>query len=128
MMQYRTIYLKDTGEIVRVMRMNDEMLDSNLANNPQWASLDMQTLNYRQKRVDLDTLQIVDLVISQDIAEYIRSKRANLLRNSDWTQMQDSPLSEEQKTAWAAYRQALRDMPDTQRVNSVEEIVWPTKP
>lgn len=128
MMQYRTIYLKDTGEIVRVMRMNDEMLDSNLANNPQWASLDMQTLNYRQKRVDLDTLQIVDLVISQDIAEYIRSKRANLLRNSDWTQMQDSPLSEEQKAAWAVYRQALRDMPDTQQVNSVEEIVWPTKP
>ena len=128
MMQYRTIYLKDTGEIVRVMRMNDAMLDSNLANNPQWASLDMQTLNYRQKRVDLDTLQIVDTTISPNIADYIRSKRANLLRNSDWTQMTDSPLSEEQKAAWAVYRQALRDMPDTVSVNTVEEIVWPTKP
>lgn len=128
MTHYRTIYHKDTGEIVRVMRMNDEMLASNLANNPHWASIDIQTLDYRQKRVDLDTLQIIDAAIIPIIADYIRSKRANLLRNSDWTQMTDSPLSEEQKAAWAVYRQALRDMPDTVSVNTVEEIVWPTKP
>ena len=46
----------------------------------------------------------------------------------DWTQMTDSPLGEEQKAAWAVYRQALRDMTDTQLVNTVEEIVWPTRP
>ena len=128
MMQYRTIYNNQTGEIVRVMRMSDEMLAANLVNNPTWSSIDAETANYRQKRVDLDTLQIVDLVISHDIADYIRSKRANLLRNSDWTQMADSPLSDAQKTAWATYRQALRDMPDTQLVNTIDEIVWPIEP
>ena len=128
-MQYRTIYLKDTGEIVRVMRMSDEMLDSNLANNPLWASIDIQTLNYRQKRVDLDTLQIIDAAITPAVADYIRSKRANLLRSSDWTQMPDSPLDEAKKAEWAAYREALRDLPDEQgSVNSVDEIVWPVRP
>ena len=127
-MQYRTIYNNQTGEIVRVMRMSDDMLAANLVNNPTWSSINADTSNYRQKRVDLDTLQVIDLVISHDIADYIRSKRANLLRNSDWTQMADSPLSDAQKTAWATYRQALRDMPDTQLVNTIDEIVWPIEP
>jgi hypothetical protein len=128
MTQYRTIYNKDTGEIVRVMRMNDDMLATNLSNNPHWAYINAETLNYRQKRVDLTTLQIVDAPILPDIAEYIRSKRANLLLTSDWTQAADSPLSDAKKAEWAAYRQALRDMPATQQVNSIEEIVWPTRP
>lgn len=127
-MQYRTIYNNQTGEIVRVMRMSDDMLAANLVNNPTWSSINAETSNYKQKRVDLDTLQIVDTIISPNIADYIRSKRANLLRSSDWTQMTDSPLGEEQKAAWAVYRQALRDMTDTQLVNTVEEIVWPTRP
>lgn len=43
----------------------------------------------------------------------MRQMRDMLLRNSDWTQMPDSPLSNEQKQAWATYRQALRDFPST---------------
>ena len=109
--------------------MNDAMLAKNLANNPHWAHLDGYIDNASKKRINLDTMQIEDRPVFQpNIADYIRSKRANLLRSSDWTQMQDSPLSEEQKAAWATYRQALRDMTDTQQVNSVEEIVWPIKP
>jgi hypothetical protein len=42
--------------------------------------------------------------------------------------MPDSPLSEAKRAEWAAYRQALRDLPETQAVNSVEEIVWPARP
>jgi len=33
------------------------------------------------------------------------------LRECDWTQFADSPLTVEQKQAWATYRQALRDLP-----------------
>lgn len=36
--------------------------------------------------------------------------RDSLLEESDWTQMPDSPLSEERKGAWAEYRQELRDI------------------
>ena len=40
----------------------------------------------------------------------LRATRNKLLDDSDWTQMNDSPLSNELKTAWATYRQSLRDI------------------
>ena len=42
----------------------------------------------------------------------LRRIRNALLRDSDWTQFNDSPMSEEQKQAWVVYRQALRDLPN----------------
>ena len=56
----------------------------------------------------------------------LRSKRATLLNKSDWTQVPDSPLSDEQKAAWATYRQQLRDLPSN--TTDVFNIVWPTQP
>ena len=66
----------------------------------------------------------------------IRSERDRLLGESDWTQYADSPLTTEQKTAWAAYRTLLRDFPatfidedgETVLVTILDPIVWPTKP
>lgn len=55
----------------------------------------------------------------------LRSERDSLLKESDWTQMPDSPLTEEQKQEWQVYRQALRDLPQTADINN---IVYPTKP
>ena len=46
-------------------------------------------------------------------AEGHRATRNKLLADSDWTQMNDSPLTNEAKTAWATYRQELRDMSDS---------------
>jgi len=43
----------------------------------------------------------------------MRQIRDNLLAASDWTQMPDAPLTDEQRAAWATYRQALRDAPAT---------------
>ena len=45
-------------------------------------------------------------------AEKIRIQRNALLAQSDWTQLSDAPLSTVQKTAWAVYRQALRNIPE----------------
>jgi len=59
----------------------------------------------------------------------VRSRRNNLLKGSDWTQVPDSPLSDAVKAEWAAYRQALRDVPATTgEVTTLEEVVWPTPP
>ena len=49
----------------------------------------------------------------------IRSARNELLKDSDWTQLSDSPVD---KTAWATYRQALRDI--TQQPDPFN-ITWP---
>ena len=55
-----------------------------------------------------------------------RKKRADLLAGSDWTQANDSPLSDDEKAAWATYRQALRDITDGE--DYPEEVIWPTAP
>ena len=51
-------------------------------------------------------------------AEGHRTTRDKLLADTDWTQMNDSPLTNEQKTAWATYRRELRDLHDLD--------AWPT--
>jgi hypothetical protein len=56
----------------------------------------------------------------------IRSRRNVLLTACDWTQVADAPLTEEQKTAWRNYRQALRDIP--QAFATPEDVVWPDSP
>ena len=55
----------------------------------------------------------------------MRQMRDMLLRNSDWTQMPDLPLSNEQKQAWAVYRQALRDFPSTWTVGPTVDFPDP---
>lgn len=42
-------------------------------------------------------------------AAQMRSQRDAALKASDWTQVLDAPVDQ---AAWAAYRQALRDLPD----------------
>lgn len=52
-----------------------------------------------------------------------RAQRDNLLAASDWTQVIDAPVNQ---AAWAAYRQALRDIP--QQEGFPATVVWPTQP
>lgn len=49
----------------------------------------------------------------EDMEASMRLTRDAFLAKSDWTQTADSPLSDADKTAWATYRQQLRDFPAT---------------
>lgn len=62
-------------------------------------------------------------ILSQELAVSIRLYRNKLLTDTDWTQLSDSPID---KNIWAAYRQALRDIP--QQSGFPENVVWPTEP
>jgi hypothetical protein len=53
----------------------------------------------------------------------IRTQRDAKLTSSDWTQVADAPVD---KTAWATYRQALRDVPT--QTGFPWEVTWPTTP
>ena len=60
---------------------------------------------------------------------FLRRERDDKLKASDWiVAVPDAPFTDEQKTAWRAYRQALRDLPST--VSDIEDstIAWPTPP
>ena len=56
-------------------------------------------------------------------AAEVRSERNEKLKASDWTQVADAPVD---KTAWAAYRQDLRDI--TAQEGFPWNINWPTQP
>lgn len=62
------------------------------------------------------------------VAETNRTKRDELLVASDWTQMNDSPLTNELKTAWATYRQELRDVTDLDVWPNMADEDWPVAP
>lgn len=63
--------------------------------------------------------------LDADVAEGHRTTRNKLLADSDWTQMNDSPLANEAKTAWATYRQSLRDITADE---SWPNVTFPTAP
>lgn len=48
-----------------------------------------------------------------DPMKEMRAQRDAFLASSDWTQTLDAPLTDDQRAAWATYRQQLRDAPAT---------------
>jgi len=56
-------------------------------------------------------------------AKSVRASRTQLLKDCDWTQIADSTAD---KTAWATYRQALRDI--TAQSGFPWTITWPDAP
>ena len=62
------------------------------------------------------------------VAEGHRTTRDKLLADTDWTQMNDSPLTNEAKTAWATYRQELRDLTDSDAWPNLADEDWPVEP
>ena len=61
---------------------------------------------------------------TEQLAAIARQKRNELLKQCDWTQLNDIP--EATQLLWQPYRQVLRDIPDS--VGFPQTIVWPTIP
>ena len=64
----------------------------------------------------------------EQLAAEARTKRNQLLADSDWTQLPDArnAMGTDKAAEWDAYRQALRDI--TEQAGFPREIEWPTKP
>jgi hypothetical protein len=58
-----------------------------------------------------------------EMSAKVRDKRNKLLAESDWTQLSDSPAD---RAAWAAYRQALRDI--SMQPGFPWTVDWPVAP
>jgi hypothetical protein len=59
-------------------------------------------------------------------AKAVRRDRDDLLVKSDWTQLADVHLSQEQQSTWTEYRLALRNI--TKQPTFPTLIDWPTSP
>lgn len=75
----------------------------------------------RYSVVPLDADELAAIQASR--AATARSERTQKLQRSDWTQLADAPVD---KAAWAAYRQALRDVPSQPGFPTT--IDWPQEP
>jgi hypothetical protein len=56
----------------------------------------------------------------------LRKQRDSLLGACDFTQLSDAPIDSAKKAEYAAYRQALRDLPEN--TLDLDNIAWPVKP
>ncbi len=55
----------------------------------------------------------------------IRAKRNGILTDTDWTMTTGATVDQAQ---WAAYRQVIRDIPQTYKDKTPDDVVWPTQP
>ena len=72
---------------------------------------------------------------SSNAMKALRIERGIKLSSSDWTRLDDVGLSDDKRTEWATYRQALRDLPSSSNpsLNSDgtlnnSSVTWPTEP
>lgn len=79
-----------------------------------------EALEFERVVIDLP----VELVRKLEIDDG-KLRRNFLLRASDWTQVPDSPLPALEISAWALYRQNLRDLPENP---DFPDCPWPVAP
>ena len=80
-------------------------------------------LTYREEIV---TATVDKTAQAEATANTARTERDNMLTDSDWTQLADSTLDDEDMVLWQGYPQALRDLP--QQVGFPTNTEWPESP
>lgn len=65
-----------------------------------------------------------DELIAAEPMRLLREERDRRLAETDWMANSDVTMS----SAWATYRQALRDVPAQDGVTGLDDVTWPTKP
>ena len=84
----------------------------------------------KTKALDISTGQLIDITEPDEVVNdeenliWLRTRRNEMLTQSDWTQSRDITLSNDDD--WKTYRQALRDI--TKDYKSLEDVKWPEKP
>jgi hypothetical protein len=77
-------------------------------------------------KIEIYNQQDETLITDEDWWVIARFYRTLLLVASDWSQVSDNSLTENQREAWRQYRQDLRDITDT--VSNPKNIVFPNEP
>tara|TARA_Y100001937_G_C7076118_1_gene310696 strand:+ start:312 stop:704 length:393 start_codon:yes stop_codon:yes gene_type:complete len=109
------VYLNDGGWIVSQFEIEADADDLIAANDTGVMakivapsnSDTVKYLNYVDGNFVAETQANID---AENLIQF-REERNKLLADTDWTQVNDSPLSDGKKIEWQTYRQALRDMP-----------------
>lgn len=89
---------------------------------------DSARLNFLQKQKD-EIRDRIDQGFSI-VSTSLRALRDDLLKKSDWTQIEDNPLSEDVKYLWRQFRQYLRDITESSNWETLNalEVNFPIDP
>ena len=85
---------------------------------------DKSSLDFLIEELEIRNFPKGELKSDEEFASEARTKRNQLLSETDYLVTPDYPLTEAQKQTLYSYRQALRDIP-TQK-GFPREITWPT--
>jgi len=134
-----SIYLKSNGQIVRTVTCSDNEINEQYNKDIEnyisgiYPGDEFYVVNNLPVNIspapnlyfvfNFDTKQWIDPRTNDTQWFLVKSQRNKLLLNSDWTQLPDVGISN--KSAWATYRQALRDI--TSQTDPFN-IIWPTPP
>lgn len=120
-MKHFVVYRVDNGEVVRSGQCRDDDLAAQGGEGLEVLELPV-ALDPDLHRVAGGRARPKGGATKPNDEAQLRAQRDKLLRESDWTQLPDSPLSGADKTKWQTYRQQLRDLP--QQANPK----WPVRP
>ena len=125
------LYNTTSGDITRT---STHPIPDAIAGHAQ-AQVDAVKLDLELVKYDTASASVVDrsdkqAILQQRAKNLIRSHRNAKLAMTDWTQLPDVSLTQQQKDQWASYRQALRDMPDSfpDPMPPGYRPTWPQKP
>jgi hypothetical protein len=117
-----TIYKTDTGDIISNGATNADITDILLEDGE---SVIEGIYEVGEHKI-IDGSPVEQTI---DFWSTIRLQRNELLKESDWTQVNDCPLSDSKKQEWATYRQELRDLPSLhQSANNIADVIFPSIP
>ena len=111
---YKLVNHPKTGELVNIRTATDDFIPITEDNT--------MYQDYLLWVAEGNTAEAVDDTLTWDD---IRSTRDGILRDTDWTMTTGASVDQAQ---WASYRQNLRDLPQTYKDKTPDDVVWPTQP
>ena len=115
----------------------------------KWVSYEMNLSAFEQSEIDdlynkleakfVEFRNLNDITLEGKLAaqfaadEYTNWTKITIVRNfllmdSDWSQLADAPLTDDEKAQWVAYRKKLRDIPQEQLSIPPSNVKFPISP
>jgi len=106
------------GKIIKVIVAEPEFFDTFIDSSPgEWVLASIFDVTPENKN---DVNRIRAKLVE------IRTQRDQLLADTDWLMVVDSPASDDCKQTYQDYRASLRSLPE--HITDVDAVVWPVKP
>lgn len=124
-----TTIMTEAAEATAVYTESDDSFWALRENTPGEKTYRVEEAEQVPEGVEISALRFEtgEVIVDTELAATVlREKRTKLLRDTDWTQSLDAPISAESREEIRLYRQALRDI--TEQAGFPLNVTWPETP